>query len=159
MRTRTAPVALTIVVGWLVAAGLAGFRLHQTGGVFGEAVDLWPSIASQALLGLPWPLAAALAWWSAGQWPIRRGEVLRPFTLQVAFGIAVAVSAQIMASAASLLLPVGLRPLDPWARLPELLTWRGPPALLVYLVLAAVCLVIRHDGSQDVPGAGTDEDP
>lgn len=154
--------ALVLVGGvWLGAAVIVAVRLRARGGVFGEAVGLGESIAAQAVLGLPWVLAGAIAWWAAGRWPLTRDEMLRPITIQCWIGLLVVVGQQILSTGLSALLPLGQRPLDPWSRLPEHLTYRGPAALVVYLVVAAACLALRSGptSGQDAPAAGSDESP
>ncbi len=151
--------ALILLAAWAIVGAYTGFRLHRAGGLFGEAVGLWPSILVQLALSAPWPAAAALAWWSARTWPVRRVDVLRPLVLHMATGLIVAGSVQLFTAAVETILPLGMRPLNPWARLPELLTSRGPPALAVYLTLVFTCLVIRGQADQEVPGAGIDDPP
>jgi hypothetical protein len=147
--------------GWASAAILTGVRLHARGGVFGDAVGLWPSIGAQLLHGAPWVLVSAVAWWAAGRWPVTRSDVLRPITLHAWIGMGAVAVQQLLATALSTLLPMGLRPLDPWARLPEYLTYRGPVALAVYLIIAASCVALRSDSGsgQEVPAAGMDASP
>jgi len=155
-RTKT-----TVLLGgvWASAAVFAGARLYARGGVFGEAVGLGASIGAQFLYSLPWVLASAVAWWAAGRWPLLRSDLLRPITIHAWIGLGVVTAQQLLATALTTLLPMGLRPLDPWAQLPEHLTHRGPPALVVYLVVVASCLALRtgSGSAQDVPAAGTDE--
>lgn len=154
--------AIALVGGtWISAAVVVGARLHARGGVFGEAVGLGPSIGAQLLQGAPWVGAGAIAWWAAGRWPLKRSDLLRPITVHAWIGLGVVAAQQVLTTALSTLLPMGLRPLDPWARLPEHLTYRGPIALLVYLTLAASCLAFRSGSSaaQDAPAAGSDESP
>jgi hypothetical protein len=157
---RTKTIALLVAV-WASAAVVAGARLNARGGVFGEAVGLGASIGSQFLYTLPWVLASAVAWWAAGRWPVIRSDLLRPITVHAWIGMGVVAAQQVLTTALSTLLPMGLRPFDPWARLPEHLTYRGPPALLVYLIVVASCLALRagSGSAQDAPAAGRDESP
>jgi hypothetical protein len=149
---------LFLVLAWLAAGVVAGVRLHLEGGVFGEAVGLAPSVATQLVNGLPWVVAALAAWWAAGSWPVTGDDILRPVTLHAWLGLAVVVIQQLMLAALrATVVPPGLRPLDPWAALPGELTSRAPPALLVYAVLVAAALVWRAGEAgppQEVPGAG-----
>ena len=155
---RTKTIALLGGV-WASAAVAAGVRLHARGGVFGEAVGLGASIGTQFVYTLPWILASAVAWWAAGRWPVTRSDLLRPITVHAWIGMGVVAAQQLLTTALSTLLPMGLRPFDPWARLPEHLTYRGPPALLVYLIVVVSCLALRGGSApaQDAPGAGRDE--
>jgi hypothetical protein len=151
----------SLVAIWAGAAFVAGARTHARGGVFGEAVGLVDAITAQLLYAAPWVVAAAVAWWAAGRWPVGRHDILRPLAVHGWIGLGVVAGQQVLATAVSTLLPIGLRPLDPWGRLPEHLTYRGPVALIVYLVLVASCVVIRkgRGPSQEAPAAGSDESP
>ena len=154
--------AVALVVGtWVSVAVFVGARLHARGGVFGEAVGLGASIGAQLLYVVPWVLAGVAAWWAAGRWPLTRTDLLRPITVHAWIGMVVVAAQQLLTTASSTLLPLGLRPLDPWARLPEHLTNRAPVALGVYLVVAASCLALRSGSvaAQDAPAAGSDESP
>lgn len=151
-----------LLLAWLAAGLVAGARLHLRGGVFGEAVPLLPSIGAQLVAGVPWVVAAAVAWWAAGRWPVTLRDVLRPVTFHAGIGLGVVVGQQILLAALrDAFLPPGLRPLDPWAALPGDLTFRAPPALAVYAVLVGAALFWRRgdEGSspQEVPAAGRGE--
>jgi hypothetical protein len=126
--------------------------------VFGEAVPLGLSVATQLVHGLPWVGAVCVAWWAAGRWPITRRDVLRPITFHAWVGMAVVVGQQLLLAGLRVaVVPPGLGPLDPWEALPRELTYRGPPALLVYAALVAATLVWRAEDPpdrQDVPRAG-----
>lgn len=155
-------VAIALVVTWLGAGVVAGFRLHSSGGVFGDAVGVGASIAARLVDGLPWLGAVAVAAWAAGRWPVSRTDVLRPVTIHAWIGLGVVAAMQIvLAALRSTLVPPGLRPFDPWGALPAELTGRGPPALAVYAILVMAALAWRSGtgGGQEVPGAGRGVDP
>ncbi len=155
MNRRRALVGL--MIAWILTGLVAGWRLHQLGGIFGEAVPLGASITTQLVRAFPWLLAALVAWVATGWWPIGRDEILRPITLHAALGLVVVFAqAVLLAALNATLVPPGLRPLDPWANLPEDLTLRAPPSLVVYAVLVVVAVVARTEQrrSQEVPAAG-----
>jgi hypothetical protein len=150
-----------VLVAWLTAGIGTGTRLHRTGGVFGEAVPLGDSIVAQLAAGVPWLLAVAIAWWAAGRWPLRRDDVLRPFTIQAWVGLGVVAAQQVVLAAlrATVVAP-GLRPFDPWRAMVGEGVTRGPAALAVYGVIAVVAGALRPAPSlQDVPAAGRGAEP
>lgn len=142
----TGPLSVTawLLGAWLVAGGVAGLRLHRAGGVFGEAVPLGDSVVASLVNGTPWLVSAGVAWFAAGRWPLRRGEILPAMTAHAAVGL-VTVASQLVALAAlrTWVLPAELTPPDPWGQLPlDLIRW-GPVALGVYVVLTGVMLAMR----------------
>ena len=147
---------------WLVVGLGTGVRLHRAGGVFGEAVPLGASIVAQLAAGVPWLLAAAVAWWAAGRWPVHRNDVLRPFTVQAWIGLGVVAAQQVVLAAlrATVVAPV-LRPFDPWGAMVGEGVTRGPAALAVYGGIAIAAGVLRRSvpGPQGVPAAGRGVEP
>ncbi|MBT8338237.1 MAG: hypothetical protein KJO11_16740 [Gemmatimonadetes bacterium] len=158
--SRRGIVALLAV--WLVIGVGTGLRLHRAGGVFGEAVPLGGSIVAQLAAGVPWLIAAVVAWWAAGRWPVRRDEVLRPFTIQAWIGLGVVVGQQVaLAALRATVVAPGLRPFDPWGAMVGEGVTRGPAALAVYGVIAVVAGVLRRSDPrpQGVPAAGRGAGP
>lgn len=136
--------AAWLLAAWLCAGVASGIRLHQRGGVFGEAVPLADSVVASLLNALPWLAAAGVAWVMAGRLPLRRGALLAHLTLHLAAGFGVVAGQQVaMAVLRSTVIPGEFSPVDPWGQLPlDLVRW-GPAALGVYCVLVGVSAWMR----------------
>ena len=127
---------IALLLAWLAVGVLAGVRLHQAGGTFGEQIPLVTSIAVNLVNAAPWLMAAIIATWAARRWPFTRGTWLPSLTWHLALGMGVVVLQQLLLVALrATLLPPGLRPWNTWRQMGlDLVRW-GPVALAVYAIL------------------------